>query len=176
MSFRKKHSSKALAILLFVMATIVAVGLNPTVVGNAAPIKQEAQPAKKQERQGLKPTWKDAGPDSSWSFFDRKKTEPKVAKSKPRSYISLQAWQQFAASKGVSLEGIPEELLLELLHIRHHPFGVAHWLMLVGIDLGLNLLLSVQHHSLHRVHDPHDAATHEVVDPEHRSSEGDDAP
>ena len=114
MSFRRKHSSKALAILLFVMATIVAVGLNPTVVGNAAPVKQEAQPAKKQERQGLKPNWKDAGPDSSWSFFDRKKAEPKVAKSKPRSYVSLHAWQQFAASKGVSLEGIPEELLLEL--------------------------------------------------------------
>lgn len=97
---------------------MILLAATPTAVGNAAPAKQDAHSAKKQELPGIRPGWKDAGSDNSWSYFDRKEKLQARAHTikppKPRGYRSLQAWQQFAVSKGVSLEGIPEELLLEL--------------------------------------------------------------
>lgn len=109
------------AVLLVNLALAFFIPANTSEPEPVVPVQEISNHAASPEHlEGLQPGWLSADPVQEWSSLDVTSTTRLLSQPEVSGKHSLQAYFKFAESKGVTLDSVPEDLLL---YISEDPYG-----------------------------------------------------
>lgn len=123
MKFRTAPHRAATAIVVVLLVNLALAFFIPadTSEPNKIAVQETAKPvAVPEHSEGLHPEWLSADPSQEWSSLDVTSTSRLLSQPEVSGKHSLQAYFKFAESKGVTLDSVPEDLLL---YISEDPYG-----------------------------------------------------
>ena len=123
MKFRTASHRAATAIVVVLLVNLALAFFIPadTSEPNKIAVQETSKPvAVPEHSEGLHPGWLSADPAQEWSSLDVTSTSRLLSQPEVSGKHSLQAYFKFAEARGVSLDNIPEDLLL---YISEDPYG-----------------------------------------------------